>query len=585
MSEGDRDASTTSVPPLHGGWVPPDAVLNKLRNFRLFKDLSPDEFREVMTLLRAKRVDEGDLLIQQGGTDTNLYVLRKGKALIRAAEKGGKDPVISSVEPGGVINELPFTTGRPDESTVEAATNLLLWYIGRDEFRGLLAAHDSIAGKLKFSPEALAFQAERRRFTEQRPGERVLWFSHRWWWSLVKGQVLTIFLVLLIVVFLTVPALQSFAVTPLGTFILTLLGIAALLVCLWNLYDYWNDYFVITDQRVIHRERVLLIYDQQDESPMGKIQNVTVTRPSFLSTLFDVGNVMIETQGSRANVEFTEVSRPGVPNKIILDEQSRVKVEGRASERSKVRAELRQEMRVAHPPEEQPKEKAEKKRLPLHQRLGARLVNARNNVLPRMRLTRGNEIVWRKHWLYLLQRAALPAIACVVYAGFLLYARIFLPELSEVLFGTALRWVVLLLGFLLLFWLVWQYEDWRNDLYILTPDRLIDYKRSPFGLLGTQQKTANLSAVQNVTATTLGFIDTLFNMGDVAIRTGGVENELLYSRVYNPRMVQSEIVKALEEYQTRQLDQEAARRRREFIEWIGIYDELTRIHTGRTPLA
>ena len=47
--------------------------------------------------------------------------------------------------------------------------------------------------------------------------------------------------------------------------------------------------------------------------------------------------------------------------------------------------------------------------------------------------------------------------------------------------------------------------------------------------------------------------------------------------------VQREVVLRLEAYRAAQRDKEAARRRREFIEWIGIYDELTRIH-GERPL-
>jgi PleD family two-component response regulator len=58
-----------------------------------------------------------------------------------------------------------------------------------------------------------------------------------------------------------------------------------------------------------------------------------------------------------------------------------------------------------------------------------------------------------------------------------------------------------------------------------------------------------------------------------------VENELNFARVYAPRRVQAEIVKQLEEFQNAKRLREAKQRRQEFIEWIGIYDELTRLHT------
>ena len=115
-------------------------------------------------------------------------------------------------------------------------------------------------------------------------------------------------------------------------------------------------------------------------------------------------------------------------------------------------------------------------------------------------------------------------------------------------------------------------------MYILTREQLIDYKRTPFGLGGEKKITAGLDNVQNVTSTARGIIDTIFNQGDVSIKTGGSQNELTFARVWNPRNVQREIAKALEEFQNAKSDQEAKRRRTEFIEWMGIYDELTRLH-------
>jgi uncharacterized membrane protein YdbT with pleckstrin-like domain len=588
MAEGDTSATPDSVEALRTGKPPrvlaPEQVLAALRASRLFHNLTEIEFREVLTLLRSSSVAEGDLLIEVGGNDSNLYIIRKGRALIRSAEKGGKDPIKGVAEAGELLNELSFTTERPDDVTIEAATPLLLWYIPRADFRALLADHDDLAEHLDYSEEARAIRDQKRRFAEQRVGEKILWFSRRHWWAFLRSQFLTIGLGVLLLLFVLVPGLDAFENSFIGAIIVSVLAIATALVFAWNAYDYWNDYFVITDQRVIHRERVLLIYDQQDESPMGKVQNVTVNRPGFAATLFDVGDVLVETQGARANVAFTTCPKPDTPSKIILGEQSRARRESSASDRSKVRAELRRAMRVGDDPVEGESKKPEKTKPPLRQRLGANLLAARNNILPRLRLSRGAETVWRRHWVYLVQTTFLPALCLVLYIAALVFISLSLPGLGDVLSSWPGIVLTVVIGFGLLFWFVWQYENWRNDLYILTPDRLVDYKRTPFGLLGTTQRTANLSTVQNVTATTKGFIDTLFNMGDVAIRTGGVENELLFARVWNPRMVQSEIVKALEEFQNSQRQAEAAQRRRDFIEWMGIYDELTRIHTARKPL-
>ncbi|MCL6510441.1 MAG: cyclic nucleotide-binding domain-containing protein [Anaerolineae bacterium] len=570
----------------------PDDLVRRLRASTLFSRLSEDEFKSVLRLLRARAVNEGQILILAGASDTHLYILRKGRMLIRAPEKGGKDPVIRFVNPGEILNELPFVTGHPSEVTIETVTPVQLWYIPRGEFQQLLEREGYIREHLTYTPEEEKYIKQRRRFDSQRPGELVLWFGRKHWWVLLQSQWFTI-LLLAIAGATFLPPLRPIFGGLFGTVLVAALLLIAFVSFLWFLIDWLNDYYVVTDQRVIHRERILIIYDSQDEAPISSVQNVSVTRPNFISTVLDTGTVSIETLGARANIQFEWVSEPNKISKLILDQQARARVEVAATERSKVRTELRQEMDVGTRPLKaagavaepaKPQKAKEGKSPPFLKRVATGLNDLRNELLPRMRLVRSPDtIIYRKHWLALIGATIVPFLSWLFYLAALVFVWFNVPSLRQLLFETPAIVFVALIGFVLFFWLVWQYEDWRNDVYMLTPERVLEYKRTPFGLLGTSQRTASLANVQNVTATTKGFIDNLFNVGDVSIRTGGMDNELDFARVWNPRGVQREVVLRLEAYRAAQRDKEAARRRREFIEWIGIYDELTRIH-GERPL-
>ncbi|MCS6772647.1 MAG: cyclic nucleotide-binding domain-containing protein [Thermoflexales bacterium] len=569
-------------PPVPSTRAPlPEEVLRKLRTHRLFAQLSDEEFRQVTALLRVRTLKEGEILFSVGDHDTNLYVVRQGKLLIRVPEYQGQDPVIGKALPGDVLNELAFVTGRADEITVEAATEARLWYIPRAEFQTLLRRAPALAQRIAYPSEAAEYGARRRRMKPE-ANERVLWFGRRHW-SYLLGRIASVPLLVLLAGVLLALALTQQIVLPQGVLLaltVVLFGIA-LLVLVWELIDYLNDYYAVTDQRVIHRERVVLLYDQQDEVPLNRVQRVEVIRTGLVDSLLDIGTVFIETQGALANIEMDYVSQPDYVSKLITDEAARVSRESHAQQRSQVRAELRVALGITKPPEPQSSGADAPKPPLLRQRIQQVTAQARAELLPYVRVERGAEIVYRRHWLYLLFNVARPLGLILLTLGALIAAPILLPSLTSFLFQMPFVLVpaVLLLAFAL--WFIWQYEDWRNDIYVITRDRVIDSKRSPFGVRGMTQRTASLESIQNVTATTRGLIDTLFNMGDVSIRTGGVENELLFARVWNPRQVQRDIYKRMADFAAAKQAEEAARRRRELVEGLGIYDELVRIHRNR----
>ncbi len=564
----------------------PHAVWFALRTHPIFASFSDADFEKVSRLLRSRKLLPGEVVVQQGELDTNLYIIRRGRALLRKADLKGRDPIREVLEPGKVVNEVGFLTHLHNDITVEALTPLQVWYIPGDAFTKLLEQEPALKTQLGQPESVLRYLndlAARQRVKAAQEDERVLWFDRRHWsWlatRITPGALALLIGIPLLVVHRLFGDFSGVGLA--GGIGLCVLGV---LVVTWHLIDYFNDYFMVTDRRVIHRERVVLLYDSLDEASLARVQNVTVIRSNALATLFNVGDVLIETQGASANVRFDWVARPDEVSSLIKREQQRARAEFTASRRHEVRTELLQEMGYLQKPDAPAKPTPPKRRLalPSYKALFTKLSNLGYELMPRVKLKRDKRIIYRKHWLVLLRNVSLPALALLVYVGALAVLIFVLPALFSL--GLVLTVPLALLGLAILLRLVWKYEDWRNDLYILTEDSLIDYKRSPFGLLGDTQRTALLVNVQNITATTRGPFDTFFNIGDVSIRTAGLENELLFARVYDPRGVQREIVRQMEIAQARRAAEEAAQRRREFIEWIGIYDELTRIYPDRPPL-
>ena len=565
----------------------PDQLVNRLRQAGLLAKLSPDDLRAVLGLVRVRSVLAGEVVVTAGSSDTNLYLLRKGKLLVRLPSKDNRDPVVRAAQIGELLNELAFVSGHPSEATIEAVTPAQLWYIAREDFQKLLRRRPQMRGALAYNAEEQRYVAQRKRFDTQRQGEVVLWFSRRHRWVFARRLGLPLVLLILSIgswfVAFQQPLLSTFVPAfSVASFLI------ALIIFLWLLVDWLNDYYVITDQRLIHRERILVLYDAQEEVPLVMVQNVTVKRPSALSSLLDVGDVLIETMGAQANIQFDWVSKPDNVATLILEQQARARAEKFAMDRAKLRTELRWELGILPRPPAPEAPKVATRKTPAGwaaQQRKALLRTLRNELLPRMRLVReGDVVVFRKHWLVLVRETLLPASLLLIYLAALAIIATSTSVLRQFLFGTSALLVVALIGFVLLLWLIWRYEDWRNDLYMISKDQVIDYKRAPFGLGSTTQRTASLSNIQNVSATTKGLLDNLFNLGDVIIRTAGVENELSFLRVWNPRGVQREVLMRVEAYRIAKQEEESNRRWRELSALIGIYDELRQIHPTSNTL-
>ncbi|HEY3290392.1 MAG TPA: PH domain-containing protein [Anaerolineae bacterium] len=566
----------------------PGNILQNLRLLPLFELLSNEEFRIVVRLLRTQQVPRGLLVIEQGAINHRLYVIRRGRAVVRVIGSDDVERRTAIIQIGQVFNENSFLTGARNAETIEALEDLTLWYIDRDEFHLLLKEYPQIEARVTEPPVEVVEDTQRvvreeSRYAWQRKNEHVVLYRKKHVIVFIESlwpvtiAVVALFLLLLppVVAFLG----QYQQTMMLAVFFLTAVGLVLQLV------NWQNDYYAITDQRVLHRERDLLIRDEQDEIPLTRVQDVKIKRSSLFATMLNIGDITIEASGSRSRIRFENISNPDEVLAILNGQLDRARVAYHATQRAHIRLDLRRELGLAPPVPVVQKTAPPIRTVTPRINYGInpkilrqQLEMVRNTLLPRLRLVKGTDIIYRKHWLQLLESISTPALLSVLYFGLLLLIRMSSDSLSELIFTYPIVIAVVVIGFGLLFGLVYQYEDWRNDIYILTPERLIDIYRSPFALSGMSRQDAKLENIQDVRSVTHGVLDNLFNVGDVIIQTAGAEGKLTFERVYNPRQVQRDILDRRDAFETTQREKEATQRRKEMTEWLGIYNELTRLH-------
>ena len=125
------------------------------------------------------------------------------------------------------------------------------------------------------------------------------------------------------------------------------------------------------------------------------------------------------------------------------------------------------------------------------------------------------------------------------------------------------------------FWLWYRYEDWRNDIYRVTDDRIVDVERTPFGLHERVAETM-LDRIQDIKYVKPSLHATVFNYGNLVIETAGGQGQLTFDSVPDPRAVSQELFRRREAYHERQQQQVAREQRSDFLDWFMEYHHFLR---------
>lgn len=122
----------------------------------------------------------------------------------------------------------------------------------------------------------------------------------------------------------------------------------------------------------------------------------------------------------------------------------------------------------------------------------------------------------RKSWVALLRAALVPLSIIVVSLALiaLLSSRNRLG--FEIATSTGLAVVVAML-----LWMVWMWQDWRNDDYIVTSKRVIDVERLFMPPFPVEREEAAIEMIQDIRTTKQGVWTVLFGIQTVVIRTMG----------------------------------------------------------------
>ena len=543
----------------------------------IFADLSDAAQAAIARVATEYSFKQNAVIAYQRDVAGSLTIVKEGRLFARGLDANGIVRETRSYTPGQYFNDLWLFVPGIHSATVKGAEDGRLLIIAGPAFVKLLqdfpaivdqlAPRDSDGTRYGLS-DAAWLEAQKLKLRRQvrassadalLPEERLEYFARRSLWLLAGRLLMPILLVLLGLVALifmpTDTGLQR-ALKYGAPIVLTLIG------AVWfalRLIDWRGDYFIITNRHLTHHEfelrrfRVRLV-----KIPIGQVQTVEVLKPSLLANLFNVGSARVTTAAVAGNVLFDNIDRP-VKVKDVLERLTGLY---RSVESAQTQAVMRQSIEK-HFGMEMPLKTEDEAKPPAR-------VQRPDNFFTRLRqrygwrVVEGNTITYRKSLFILIKRTAVPGLillGLLIFAGFGIY-------LDMTPWVVAL--VVIIGGFADLLALVWQIEDWRNDVFQLTDRFVIDIDRTPFGF-GESRKQAAISNIQNVDAARPGFLPTLFNYGFVSIDTAGAKSDIVFDYVPNPELIQSDIFQRLDDFRRQQRINEGSARREEYALLIDVY--------------
>lgn len=289
--------------------------------------------------------------------------------------------------------------------------------------------------------------------------------------------------------------------------VLLVVAVFGILFAIYTVFDWLNDFLILTDQRVIYDDEKLFVRQIQDQITIDDIQNVVARTGEksligYLKYYLKFGTIVIQSASFRQDIVFKAANNPKVMQDKIMGEVKKLQ-KNRSQEDFK---------RIV---ETKILKTSSQVKAAADQKTGStRTTSFLGTIFTENPEKKADgTIIWHPHWIFAVMALARPVVALVVVLLVLLIG-INMGLVPGGWLGASL----LISGVVFVVWAAWVFEDYRNDRYILTPTQVIDIEKIPIG--PEDRRTAGLGALQNVQLKTT-FIGRIIGYGDVEMETAG----------------------------------------------------------------
>lgn len=537
-------------------------VVALLSRIALFKSLNAEQIDRLADRFDLFSVDQGFRFFSQGERADAFYLVLSGKVRLSRKTEGG-ERVLATFVSGDHFGEEPLLYDLRRVATATAVEPSAILRMDKEGFRWLVMEFPQVKLSLQATIKTRRL-ARKRTYPWLGEDETIYLMARKHQAALYAGLVPPV-----LVGWLSLACFYlAFEIDkPSVQLVLNWLGgflfFATVLWGIWIWIDWGNDYYIVTNQRVVWLEKVVGIYDSRQEAPLTTVLTVDV-QTDQISRMLGFGDVVVRT--FTGHIIMKQVAYPYQLAGLLDEFTDRSKEVAQKIESQMLEREIRVRLGLPTDPNLPPITAPIVVR-PVFKKRPSGLRSSLDDFF-KVRFEEGGVITFRKHWILLVQDTWLPTLILFLLAAAVV-GRIL--ELYDVFSTGTVLLVSFTFGLISLIWWVYQYVDWRNDIYQLTSDQIIDIYRKPLGR--EDKKTAQLENILSLENKRRGIIGLILNYGDVIAMVGGAK--FLFQGVYSPASVQQEIFHRINERKKQMREAEANRERERIASWLAAYHRQT----------
>jgi CRP-like cAMP-binding protein len=534
------------------------SLLQQNKSLQVFREAftNAEDLEEFAGRAKFAQYEQGELVIRQGEAGNNFFIVLDGQ--LRAVDVTRDPPQLLAYHVAGELVGLRALLGdKIRTATVEVVTPARLAYFDEDDWYWLIGRNSQLRDFFEDLEKSRVQQASVN-FPGKQWDEVVVIATKRHFIAYVATLPLPLTLLIAPILFVLAAEITGIRLLNVITETLPLIAmlpfiILAILLALYNYFDWRNDDFIVTTKRAIHIERILFFGEQRRDAPLTRIQDVTM-RSDILDRVFDSDTLVIATAGVGV-ITFDHIRSAERVRQLIFQERARAKARVAAADLAALRKNIAGQLHWEGGLKQQNVLAiAEAEGYLTHEPETHHYGRFIDYFIPRIKevthTDSGTIITWHKHYYILFIHTILPLLALLasVYlfiASFTLWLPPFTALAGPIQFALGLAAVASFV------WFLWQYDDWSKDIYIVTNTQIIDIEASAFRLRRTRRE-GTFDNIQAVYSEIPNLFSKLINMGNVVIETAGTQATFTFKHVFDPASVTKEVFNRWSLYQQRE---------------------------------